>query len=199
MRSRTWLALTLALAGWTHSSALAKPKPQIATFAGGCFWCMTPPFEKLPGVLKVVAGYADGTGPNPTYDDYGDKGYTEGVQITYDPKKITYAQLVDVFWRQINPTDPNGQFVDRGPHYRAAIFYHSALQKEIAENSRQVLDKSGRYDKSIVVPIKPFSNFFPAEDYHQDFYKKNPEHYDLYHSHSGRDEYLDKIWGAGKH
>jgi len=113
-------------------SAMARPQIETATFAGGCFWCMTPPFEKLEGVLKVTAGYTDGTGANPTYDDYGDKGYTEGVQITYDASKITYAQLVDVFWRQINPTDPNGQFVDRGPHYRAVLFYRTEAEKKTA-------------------------------------------------------------------
>jgi len=160
---------------------------------------MTPPFEKLPGVLKVTAGYTDGTGENPTYDDYGDKGYTEGVQITFDPSRITYAQLVEVFWKQINPTDPNGQFVDRGPHYRAAIFFHNPGQQKTAERSKADLDRSGRYDKPILVPIKKYINFFPAEEYHQDFYKKNPIHYDLYHMNSGRDEYLDKIWGKGNH
>src|SRR5579863_503514 len=180
-------------------TTMAQAKTEIATFAGGCFWCMTPPFEKLEGVLKVTAGYTDGTGPNPTYDDYGDKGYTEGVQITYDPVKITYAQLVEVFWKQINPTDPNGQFVDRGPHYRAAIFYHNKAQKEVAEKSRDDLNKSGRYEKPIVVPIKKYGNFYAAEEYHQDFYKKNPLHYDIYHRNSGRDEYLDSIWGKGNH
>lgn len=177
----------------------ARPTIETATFAGGCFWCMTPPFEKLKGVLKVTAGYTDGTGADPTYDDYGDKGYTEGVQVTYDASKITYAQLVDVFWKQINPTDPNGQFVDRGPHYRAAIFYKTDAERMIAEKSRKDLDKSGRYDKPIVVPIKKFSNFYAAEDYHQDFYKKNPIHYELYHDNSGRDDYLDKIWGKDNH
>lgn len=180
-------------------NAEAKSKTETATFAGGCFWCMTPPFEKLSGVLKVVAGYTDGTGPNPTYEDYGDKGYTEGVQVIYDPSEITYAQLVDVFWRQINPTDPNGQFVDRGPHYRAGIFYHNAQQEKIAEKSREELNKSGRYDKPIVVPIKKYVNFVPAEDYHQDYYKKNPVHYEMYHMGSGRDQYLDGIWGKGNH
>ncbi len=177
----------------------AKPRTETATFAGGCFWCMTPPFEKLDGVLKVIAGYTDGTGPNPTYEDYGDKGYTEGVQVLYDPSKITYAHLVDVFWKQINPTDPDGQFVDRGPHYRAGIFYHNAEQQKIAEKSREDLNKSGRYDKPVVVPIKKYVNFVPAEEYHQDYYKKNPFHYEMYHAGSGRDQYLDKVWGKGNH
>lgn len=172
---------------------------QTATFAGGCFWCMTPPFEKLKGVVKVVAGYADGQGVDPTYDDYAEKGFTEAVQVTYDPAQITYSDLVDVFWRQINPTDPNGQFVDRGPQYRAAIFYHDPTQKKLAERSKLALERSHRYDGPIVTPVTAFTNFYPAEDYHQDYYKKNPIHYDLYHDHSGRNEYLDGIWGVGKH
>ncbi|HUO58392.1 MAG TPA: peptide-methionine (S)-S-oxide reductase MsrA [bacterium] len=189
-------ALWLILGG----EALAgKPKTTTATFAGGCFWCMTPPFEKLEGVLKVTAGYTDGTGANPTYEDYAEKGYTEGVQITYDPTRITYAQLLDTFWKQINPTDPNGQFVDRGPQYRAAIFFHDTQQRKEAEKSRDDLNKSGRYDKPIVVPIKKYASFYPAEDYHQDYYKKNPIHYELYHHGSGRDQYLDSVWGKGKH
>ena len=183
----------------THSKKPEGPKSGIATFAGGCFWCMTPPFEKLDGVLKVTAGYTDGKGDSPTYEDYGDKGYTEGVQITYNPMKITYSQLVDVFWKQINPTDPEGQFVDRGPHYRAGIFFHNEEQRKMAEKSKAELDKSGRYDKPIVIKIKKYVSFFPAEDYHQDYYKKNTIHYNLYHSASGRDQYLDKIWGKGKH
>ncbi len=194
-------SILLFLSGGMLAAALAfaQPQTQSAVFAGGCFWCMTPPFEQLKGVLKVTAGYADGTGENPTYDDYAEKGFTEGVSITYDPSKITYAQLVDVFWKQINPTDPNGQFVDRGPQYRAAVFYLSEEQKKLAEKSKADLDKSGRYPQPIVVPVKKFINFYPAEDYHQDFYKKNPLHYNLYHSNSGRDEYLDSVWGKGKH
>ncbi len=172
---------------------------ETATFAGGCFWCMTPPFEKLKGVVKVTAGYTDGNGNPTNYDNYAENGYTEGVQITYDPAVITYAQLVDVFWKQINPTDPEGQFVDRGPQYRAAVFYHNAAQKKLAEKSKTALDKSGRYDKPIVTKILAFRNFFAAEDYHQDFYKKNPVHYNLYHSASGRDDYLDKVWGKDNH
>ena len=196
---KSLLLLSLSMLVLGSVWAQGRPKIETATFAGGCFWCMTPPFEKLKGVFKVTAGYTDGTGPSPTYEDYGDKGYTEGVQISYDSSKITYAKLVDVFWKQINPTDPNGQFVDRGPHYRAAIFYHNDPQKKIAEKSRKDLDKSGRYDKPIVVPIKKYVNFFAAEEYHQDYYQKNPTHYGLYHSLSGRDEYLDKIWGKDKH
>ncbi len=140
-------------------AALCLPKTETATFAGGCFWCMTPPFEKLKGVLKVTAGYTDGTGPNPTYEDYAEKGYTEGVQVTYDPSRITYAELVDVFWKQINPIDPNGQFVDRGPQYRAAVFYHNESQRKLAENpGRSWTIRAGSTNPSWF----PSRNMFPS-------------------------------------
>jgi peptide methionine sulfoxide reductase msrA/msrB len=207
--TRSWLkcfglvlALFPAVFAWGDSISTqgpVHPGTAKAYFAGGCFWCMTPPFEKLKGVLKVTAGYADGNGENPTYDDYADRGFTETVEILYDPAQISYPELVGVYWKQINPTDPEGQFVDRGPQYRSAIFYLSAKQKVEAEQSKSVLGKSGLYDKPIVTPVKAFTNFYPAEDYHQDFYKKNPMHYQLYHAASGRDEYLDGIWGKGKH
>lgn len=197
-----FVSLTLGLSLWAltaFTGQLHAGKVETATFAGGCFWCMTPPFEKLDGVLKVVAGYTDGNGQKPTYEDYGDKGYTEGVQITFDPSKISYAQLVEVFWKQINPTDPEGQFVDRGPHYRAGIYFHNEAQRKIAEKSKKALDRSGRYDKPVVTKILPYKNFFAAEDYHQDYYKKDPFNYNMYHSNSGRDQYLDKIWGKDNH
>jgi peptide methionine sulfoxide reductase msrA/msrB len=187
----------LSLILWTASAQAAGT--ETVTFAGGCFWCMTPPFEKLDGVVKVVAGYADGKGLDPTYDDYAEKGFTEAVQVTYDPKVITYSDLVEVFWKQINPTDANGQFVDRGPQYRAAIFYNNPIQKRLAERSKQALGQSHLYDKPIVTPVMAFTNFYPAEDYHQDYYKKNSFHYNMYHDHSGRNEFLDSIWGEGKH
>jgi peptide methionine sulfoxide reductase msrA/msrB len=166
-----------------------------ATFAGGCFWCMEPPFEKLEGVSDVVSGYTGGTGDNPTYDDYGKKGHIEVIQITYDPSKISYAELLDVFWRQIDPTDPGGQFVDRGPYYRSAIFYHNAMQKQMAEESRRALDASGRFKKSIVTEVIEAAKFYPAEEYHQDYYKKNPLRYKYYRRNSGRDQFLKKTWG----
>jgi peptide methionine sulfoxide reductase msrA/msrB len=181
------------------SNVDAKNLVKTAVFAGGCFWCMTPPFEKLKGVLKVAAGYTDGKDPNPTYEDYAEKGYTEAVEITYNPAQITYSQLLDVFWRQINPTDPDGQFVDRGPAYRAAIIVLNEEQKKLAVKSREALDKSGLYDKPVVTKILKFKNFYPAEDYHQDYYKKNPLRYEMYHLNSGRGQYLDKVWGKGKH
>jgi peptide methionine sulfoxide reductase msrA/msrB len=167
----------------------------VATFAGGCFWCMQPPFEQLAGVTKVEAGYTGGTGANPSYEDYAEKGHTEAVQVTFDTAKVSYKHLVDVFWRQINPTDPEGQFVDRGPQYRAAIYYRNDKQKLTAEKSREALNKSGRFDKPIVIKILPFTVFYAAEDYHQDFYKKSPEHYLAYRSGAGRDDFLQRVWG----
>lgn len=187
------LTLTAGV-GWAKS-----PKTESAIFAGGCFWCMTPPFEKLEGVSKVMAGYTNGQGKDPTYEDYAEKGFTEAVEITYAPSKISYSKLLDVYWRQINPTDPTGQFVDRGPQYRCGIYYLNAGQKKAAEKSREELNKSGRYDKPIVIEILKASTFYPAEDYHQDYYKKNQVHYEMYHYHSGRDQYLDKTWGKGNH
>jgi len=169
-----------------------------ATFAGGCFWCMQPPFEQLKGVTQVLAGYAGGKGSDVTYDNYADKGYTESVQVQFDPKIVTYRHLVEVFWRQINPTDPEGQFVDRGPQYRAAIYYRNLAQKKIAEASRAALNASGRYDKPVVIKILPFDAFYAAEDHHQDYYRKSPTDYRQYRSGAGRDSYLDSVWGKDR-
>lgn len=176
----------------------AQTAHEKATFAGGCFWCMQPPFEKLDGVVQVLSGYAGGTGANPTYEDYAQKGHIEAVQITYDPSKISYSQLLDVLWRQIDPTDPRGQFVDRGPQYRSAIFFHNDEQKKLAEKAKEELGKSGKFDKSIVTEILKASQFYKAEDYHQDYHKKNPIRYKFYRFNSGRDQYLDKIWGRDR-
>lgn len=179
--------LAVALASREHSEK--------ATFAGGCFWCMQPPFANLDGVIDVVSGYTGGTGDNPTYEDYAHKGHIEAIQVTYDPSKISYSELLDVFWRQIDPTDAGGQFVDRGRYYRSAIFYHNEEQKRLAEKSREDLALSGRFDKPIVTDILPASIFYGAEDYHQDFHEKNPMRYKLYRSHSGRDQFLEDAWG----
>lgn len=172
-----------------------EQKYEKATFAGGCFWCMEPPFENLNGIKEVFAGYANGNTNSATYEDYAQKGFVEAVQITYDPSVISYSKLLDVFWRQINPTDADGQFVDRGPQYRSAIFYENDEQKAVAEKSKDALAKSGRYDKPVVTQITKLTNFYKAEDYHQDYYKKNPLRYKYYRYNSGRDEYLNKIWG----
>jgi len=166
-----------------------------AIFAGGCFWCMTPPFEKLNGVSRVVSGYTGGTGQDPTYHDYAEKGHIEAVMVTYDPSRISYSELLDVFWRQIDPTDKGGQFCDRGPQYRSAVFYDNNEQKRLAERSKAALEKTGRYQKPIVTELIKTSVFYAAEDYHQDYYKKNPIRYKYYRSSCGRDQYLEKVWG----
>jgi peptide methionine sulfoxide reductase msrA/msrB len=166
-----------------------------ATFAGGCFWCMIPPFRKLPGVKDVIAGYAGGKKVNPTYEEVssGSTGHLEAVQITYDPKKTSYKELLDTFWHQINPTDAQGQFADRGSQYQPAIFYHSPQQQKEAEQSKKTLEREGVFD-TITTPILPFTNFYPAEEYHQDYDKKNPVRYNIYKTASGREQYLKDIW-----
>ncbi|HLC15617.1 MAG TPA: peptide-methionine (R)-S-oxide reductase MsrB [Thermodesulfovibrionia bacterium] len=173
---------------------------QKATFAGGCFWCMEPPFEKLEGVVDVISGYTGGHKENPTYDEVsaGTTGHVEAVQVTYDPAKITYEKLLEVFWRQINPTDSGGQFVDRGASYTTAIFYHNEEQKRLAEQSKKALDQSGRFDKPVVTDMRPAGQFYPAEAYHQDYYKRNPLRYKFYRYDSGRDKYLNEVWGKEK-
>jgi peptide methionine sulfoxide reductase msrA/msrB len=192
------LLTSLCLLAFLAVVVSAQIQYEKATFAGGCFWCMQPPFEKLDGVVQVVSGYSGGTGENPTYEDYAQKGHIEAVQITYDPSKISYSQLLDVFWRQIDPTDPGGQFVDRGPQYRSAIFFHNEEQKKLAARSKEELGKSGKFDKPIMTEILKASVFYRAEEYHQDYYKKNPIRYKFYRFNSGRDQYLDKIWGRDR-
>ncbi len=166
-----------------------------ATFAGGCFWCMEKPFEELDGVVAVVSGYTGGRTENPNYDNYAAGGHLEAVEIVYDPRKISYERLLDVFWRQINPTDPDGQFADRGKAYSTAIFYHDDTQRAAAEKSKKELAESGVFDKPIVTPIIPAAPFYKAEEYHQDYYKKNPIRYKFYRYGSGRDQFLRKVWG----
>jgi peptide-methionine (S)-S-oxide reductase len=167
-----------------------------ATFAGGCFWCMEPPYDKLDGVLSTISGYAGGKKKNPTYEEVsaGMTGHTEVVQVTYDPKKITYEKLLDVFWRNVDPLTPNRQFCDVGSQYRTAIFYHDENQKRLAEESKKALSK--RFKEPIVTEIVRATEFYPAEDYHQDYYIKNPLRYKLYRYNCGRDQRLEKLWGA---
>jgi len=179
-----------------HSDTYAG-KLEKATFAGGCFWCMEPPFEKLDGVKEVISGYTGGQKPNPTYEEVsaGGTGHAEAIQILYDPSKVRYAELLEVFWRQIDPTDSGGQFVDRGKQYRSVIYYHNDEQRGLAEKSKEELQKSGRYKKPIITEILPASEFYGAEEYHQDYYKKNPIRYKFYRFNSGRDQYLKTVWG----
>ena len=179
------------------NSVLAKSKFEKATFAGGCFWCVESAFEGLDGVTEVVSGYTGGNKKNPTYEEVslGNTGHVEAIQITFDPAKISYSELLDIFWKQINPTDSGGQFADRGLQYRTAIFYHSDEQKAVAEKSRDKLAKSGVYKGPIVTEIKKAEQFYNAEEYHQDYSKKNPYRYQFYKQGSGREDYLIKIWG----
>ncbi len=187
--------------GYGMAGTKTPPEPakrEVATFAGGCFWCMEPPFEKLEGVYTVISGYAGGTEENPTYQQVssGWTGHAESVQVTYDNSVITYHDLVEVYWRQINPTDAGGQFADRGKQYRPAIFYHDEGQKRVAEESKKRLGESGRFEDPIVVEITMATEFYPAEEYHQDYYLKHPSEYKSYRYGSGRESYLKRVWDA---
>ncbi|MBD3166281.1 peptide-methionine (S)-S-oxide reductase MsrA [bacterium] len=169
----------------------------IATFAGGCFWCMEPPFQALDGVEEVFAGFTGGTTKDPSYEEVvtGRTGHRESARIVYDPDKISYETLLETFWRNIDPTDAGGQFADRGAHYRTAVFYHDDKQKRLAEQSKRELEQSGKFDKPIVTEILPAGEFYKAEDYHQDYYQKNPLHYYQYKEGSGRAPYIRRVWG----
>lgn len=180
------------------SEAKSAEKQDFAVFAGGCFWCMEPPYEDIDGVKSVTSGYAGGKELNPSYKEVasGKTGHVEAVKIIYDPNKVSYKKLLKIFWMNINPMDDGGQFVDRGFQYSPAIFYANKDQKKAAESSRAALDKSKKFPKPIATAIKPFTTFFPAEDYHQDYYKKNPIRYKYYRYRSGRDDFLERYWGG---
>ena len=202
---RTGLVLLLAVSGvfaadnkemqTMSDNSMIKER---AIFAGGCFWCMEKPFEEMDGVLSVTSGYSGGSTTNPTYENYSTGGHIEVVEIVYDPARVSYDKLLDVFWHQVNPTDPGGQFVDRGHAYTTAIFYTTEAQKDLAEKSKAELNSRGVYDKPVITPIEPARTFYPAEDYHQDYYKENPIRYKYYRHGSGRDAYLDEIWGKDR-
>lgn len=176
-----------------------KKKLKITTLAGGCFWCMEPPFEKLEGVNQVVSGYSGGTKVNPTYAEVssGRTNHVESVQILYNPDKVSYENLLDVFWMNIDPTQVNGQFADKGKQYRTVIFYHDDEQRKKAEESKEKLANSGKFKKPIVTVIEPFKSFYKAEDYHQDYYRKNPVRYYMYKKGSGREGFIKRTWGDG--
>ncbi len=171
-----------------------------AIFAGGCFWCMVKPFDTFPGVESVISGYTGGHKVNPTYEEVcaGTTGHVEAVEITFNPDIINYKSIVELFWQQIDPTDDGGQFCDRGESYKTAIFYTTEEQKEVAEQSKQELGNSGRFTKEIVTPILPAKTFYPAEEYHQDFYKKNKAHYESYQVGSGRAGFINEHWSEKK-
>ncbi len=168
-----------------------------AIFAGGCFWCMVQPFAQVDGVCEVIAGYIGGHTENPTYGEVcsGATGHYEAVRVEYDPVVVSYETLLEVFWRQIDPTDRQGQFADKGTQYRSAIFYTYEQQRQLAEESKRQLDESGKFEEPIATAILPASKFYPAEHYHQDYYLKNPEHYKRYKVSSGREPYLKETWG----
>ncbi|MBM7580215.1 peptide-methionine (S)-S-oxide reductase MsrA [Jeotgalibacillus terrae] len=171
-------------------------KLEKATFAGGCFWCMVKPFDQFDGIEKVVSGYTGGHVENPSYEDVksGTSGHREAVQITFDPDVFSYDQLLEIYWQQVDPTDDEGQFQDRGESYRATIFYHNEDQKDKAEKSKKKLAESGLFKKPVITPIEPASVFYEAEEYHQDFYKKDPDAYKEDRSQSGRDEFIEAHW-----
>ncbi len=203
------LALVVAVFAWPTTSASAAKAPvppggfAIATFAGGCFWCMEPAFEKVDGVVDVTSGYTGGTRKNPTYEEVsgGDTGHAESVEVRYDPKKVTYEKLLDVFWHNVDPVTANAQFCDHGTQYRSAIFFHDEAQHQAAEASKRALEAGKKLPGPIVTQIVAASTFWPAEEYHQDYYKKNPLRYNYYRSGCGRDRRLQQLWGdaAGGH
>ena len=178
-------------------AAAEPPATAIATFAGGCFWCMEPPFDALDGVLSTTAGYTGGILANPTYEEVsaGGTGHFEAIQVRFDPARISYDRLLEVFWRNIDPTVKDRQFCDRGSPYRTAIFYHDEAQRAAAERSKAELEASDGFGGAIFTAIAPAGPFYPAEDYHQDFYRKNPVRYQRYHDACGRDERLEQLWG----
>lgn len=174
----------------------ANEESKSATFAGGCFWCLEYAFERVPGVSQAISGYAGGKEPAPTYESVcsGKTGYREAVQVSFDPSKVSFGELLNIFWQQIDPTDSGGQFADRGSQYTTAIFYHDTQQKILAEKSKKDLQASGLFDKPIVTEILPATTFTPAEEYHQDYHKKSAQHFQTYKTLSGREHYIDKVW-----
>jgi len=210
MKTRVFMILLILSAGisgiysiqsFTHAETNKmdnqKSNIETATFAGGCFWCTESDFEKLEGVISVISGFSGGKEKNPTYEEVssGKTSHLEAVQIRYDADTITYKELLGVFWKHIDPTDPGGQFVDRGTQYRSAVFYHSEVQQQIAEESKTALEGSGVFHKPIVTGILPFTAFYEAEEYHQDYYRKNPVRYNFYRYRSGRDQFIQTAWG----
>lgn len=189
--------MLLLLTIGTSATALAAAPPAKATFAGGCFWCMEPPFESLPGVLSVTSGYTGGKKVNPTYEEVsaGGTGHAEAVQILYNPAVISYQQLLDVFWHNIDPAAVDRQFCDSGNQYRSAIFYHDAVQEQLARASKVKLEREKTFREPVATEITAAAAFYPAEEYHQDYYKKNPLRYKYYRNGCGRDKRLKALWG----
>jgi peptide-methionine (S)-S-oxide reductase len=203
MKQTLWLTLCIAfIAAGVVAAAPAPtqvhPQLQTSAFAGGCFWCMQGAFERLPGVVKVTSGYTGGTKKDPTYEEVssGGTGHAESVQVVFDPAKISYQKLLDGFWHNIDPLTPNAQFCDHGTQYRSAIFYYGDQQRQLALASKAILERAPRFRQGIVTQIVPATPFYPAEEYHQDYHKKNPVRYNFYRYNCGRDQRLKDLWGA---
>ncbi len=190
-------ALLLSAGAALAAPPVVPPGQAVATFAGGCFWCMEPPYDKLPGVSATISGYIGGRTLNPTYQEVssGSTGHAEALQVIYDPKKVSYEKLLEVYWVNVDPTVKDRQFCDSGHPYRTPISYHADAQKKAAEASKVALEKSKPFKEAIVTPIEMAGTFYPAEDYHQDYYKKNPVRYNFYRSGCGRDARLKQLWG----
>ena len=197
LRTALALAALAALVAGAPAQTPATPMTAVATFAGGCFWCMEPPYDKLPGGISTTSGYMGGSLRNPTYEEVssGTTGHAEVVQVLYDPSKVSYGKLVEVFWVNVDPTVKDRQFCDAGSQYRTAIFVHSPEQRKVAEASKAALEKSKPFKDPIVTPIVDAGEFWPAEDYHQDYYRKNPVRYTYYRTGCGRDARLKQLWG----
>ena len=188
----------VALAAVSNAQSPSPATTRTAIFAGGCFWCIQPAFDKAPGVIKTVVGYCGGTEPNPTYKLVTSEKtkYRESIEVTYDPAKISFEKLLDIYWRQIDPTQSDGQFTDIGPSYRAAIFYSNAEEKKTAEASKEKLTRSGKFKKPVVTEILPAMKFWPAEDYHQKYYRENPDRFEAFEEGSGRVSFKKNKWGG---
>ena len=193
------LLVSASVNSW--SDEMKDSKYAVATFAGGCFWCMQPPFDNLIGVISTEVGYTGGDVENPTYQQIsrGDTGHYEAMRVVYDPGVVSYEKLLETFWHNVDPTQADGQFADRGPQYHTAIFYHDDEQKRLAEKSKQDLERSGKFDRPIVTKLLKIGVFYPAEDYHQNYYQKNESHYQRYKRGSGRAGFIEETWkGSGK-
>ena len=200
MGSGTLIIVIVVVLNVLSHSVVESGETARAYFAGGCFWCMEEAFERVEGVIAVVSGYMGGTVPNPSYEEVsaGRTGHAESVEVLYDPSKVTYNQLLEAFWRNVDPITANAQFCDHGTQYRAAIFYQNDQEKRFAEESKQAIEQSKRFNQPIATQIVMTSQFYAAEEYHQDFYKKNPIRYKFYKYNCGRAQRLDELWGKSK-
>ena len=196
MKTRLIVLLLLVLAGLTNAAEPSPANTKTAVFAGGCFWCIQTPYDKAKGVVKTIVGYTGGSAEDATYEKVSSHRtkHREAIEVTYDPAQISYQQLLDIFWRNIDPTQADGQFYDIGPNYKAAVYYGNDDEKKAAEASKKMLGQSGKFSKPIVTEILPAMPFYPAEEYHQKYYLKQPGDYEAYHNGSGREKFFEKTW-----